>query len=199
MQELGLARVAHIAGGMNAWKAAGGVIEGAPMVAKTVENENRLYHLLSPKPGDLGYVIHRQAVLYAKEFGWNSEYEALIADIVAKFINNFDPKYENCWLAEINDQIVGSVFLVKVSDEIAKLRMLYVEPSVRGMGLGAGLVDTCIAFARQKGYKKLTLWTNDVLIAARRIYEKAGFALVMSENHHSFGKDLVGQYWELDL
>ena len=149
--------------------------------------------------GDIGWVAHRQGILYAQEYGWDGTFEALVAEIAAQFVKNFDPASENAWIAEIEGQIVGSVFLVKVSDQVAKLRLLYVEPRARGLGLGQGLTDACIAFARAKGYQTLTLWTNDILVAARHIYQAAGFVLVAEENHHSFGHDLVGQNWDLAL
>jgi len=149
--------------------------------------------------GDIGWIIHRQAILYAEEYGWNMDYEALVAEILAAFVKNYDPKREAAWIAELNGQIVGSVFLVRSSDEVAKLRLLYVEPATRGLGIGTRLVSECIQGARARGYRLLTLWTNDVLVAARRIYEAAGFRLTSEERHRSFGKDLVGQMWELPL
>ncbi len=161
--------------------------------------KQKSYELRSHRPGDIGWITHRQAVLYHQEYGWNEEYEALIAGIMSKFIQNFDPSMERCWIAERNDEIVGSVFLVRKSKSVAQLRLLYVEPSARGLGIGARLTDECIRFARAKGYRKLTLWTNSVLTSARRIYESAGFHLAHEEKHHAFGKDLVGQNWDLAL
>jgi GNAT superfamily N-acetyltransferase len=149
--------------------------------------------------GDVGWIAHRQGVLYAQEYGWDMSFEALVAQIAAQFVQNLDPVKENAWIAEINGQVVGSVFLVKASDEIAKLRLLYVEPHARGLGIGRRLTTECIAFARAQGYRTLTLWTNDILHAARRIYQSVGFRLVAEEKHHSFGHDLVGQNWDLDL
>jgi GNAT superfamily N-acetyltransferase len=149
--------------------------------------------------GDVGWVIHRQAVLYAREYGWDISFEALLAEIGAEFIRKLDPGSERGWIAEHEGQPVGAVFCVRAGPGVAKLRLLHVEPQARGLGIGASLVDECIAFARDKGYATLMLWTNDVLLAARRIYESRGFRLTSQEPHHSFGKDLVGQYWELDL
>lgn len=156
--------------------------------------------LRPPAPGDLGWIIHRQMVLYATEYGWTQEFEGLIAGIVADFVKNFDPAKEAAWVAEIDGRIVGSVFLVKGDKStVAKLRLLYVEPDARGLGVGAELTRTCIERARAVGYDTLTLWTNSILTAARRIYEREGFTLVEEEAHRSFGADLVGQYWKLDL
>jgi len=151
------------------------------------------------RPGDMGWVIHRQTVLYAQEYGWNNEFEALAAEIGAKFIREFDPTMECAWIAERDGQIVGAVFVVQQDDTTAKLRMLYVEASARGLGLGARLVDECLTFARQAAYTRMVLWTNSVLVSARRIYEHAGFELLEEEPHHSFGHDLIGQVWGREL
>lgn len=157
------------------------------------------YRLRSLRTGDIGWIIHRQAVLYAQEYGWDETYEHLITDILAKFVRDFDHEAERGWVAEVEQKVVGSVFLVKASPTLARLRLLYVEPEARGLGIGRRLVRECIEFARARGYRKLSLWTNDVLSSARRIYESAGFELVKEERHRSFGKDLVGQTWELPL
>jgi DNA-binding MarR family transcriptional regulator/GNAT superfamily N-acetyltransferase len=149
--------------------------------------------------GDMGWIVHRQSVLYAREYGWDGEYETLVFEIIARFLRDFDRDREKCWVAERLGEIVGSVFLVRDTDSIARLRLLYLEPSARGMGVGRRLVDQCIGFASEKGYERIDLWTNSVLNSARRIYEKAGFHLVREEAHHSFGKDLVGQHWSLEL
>jgi len=155
--------------------------------------------LRSLQIGDIGWVVHRQGILYAQEYGWDGTFEALVADIAAQFVKNWDPEKENAWIAECEGRVVGSVFVVKVSDHEAKLRLLYVEPEMRGTGLGRRLTHECIAFAKARGYQKLSLWTNDILHAARRIYQTSGFVLLSEEAHHSFGHDLVGQYWALDL
>jgi len=157
------------------------------------------YVLRPHRPGDIGWIIHRHGALYAEEYGFDVTFEALVARVAAAFIENYDIHRERCWIAERQGHIVGSVMLVKHTEEIAKLRLLYVEANARGLGIGRHLVNECIAFARLAGYRKIELWTNDVLVSARRIYQATGFQLVREELHHSFGRDLVGQYWELHL
>lgn len=151
------------------------------------------------RPGDIGWVISRHGAVYAEEFGWDISFEALVAEIGAGFLKNFDPEREAGWIAEKDGERVGSVFVVQQSRTVAKLRLLLVEPAARGHGLGHCLVATCEAFAREKGYRKMVLWTNANLLEARRIYQRGGYSLVKSEPHHSFGHDLVGEYWEKKL
>ena len=156
--------------------------------------------LRGPAAGELGWIIHRQAVLYAQEYGWDWTYEGLIAGILSEFVANFDDSREQAWVAEHDGKVVGSIFLMRGDDPLtAKLRLLYVEPAARGLGLGTALIAACVSRARSAGYRRLTLWTNDVLISARRLYQAAGFRLVAEEKHRAFGHDLVGQTWQLDL
>jgi DNA-binding MarR family transcriptional regulator/N-acetylglutamate synthase-like GNAT family acetyltransferase len=157
------------------------------------------YVLRAPQPGDLGWVVHRHGALYAREYGYDDEFEGLVAQIVARFVQRYDAKRERCWIAERDGENIGCVFLVKKSPTVAQLRLLLVEPAARGSGLGTRLVGECVRFARQAGYQKLVLWTQSELAAARRLYEAAGFRLTSSERHHSFGKSLVAEVWELVL
>src|SRR5436305_2030166 len=155
--------------------------------------------LRPPEPGDMGWVTSANAAIYAKEYGWDLSYEALVARITAEFIDNFDAKRERCWIAELDGERVGSVFVVRKTDEIAKLRLLILDPKARGLGLGRQLVEECLRFAKASGYSSMTLWTQSILTAARGIYKRAGFRLVAEEPHHSFGADLIGETWERHL
>jgi DNA-binding MarR family transcriptional regulator/GNAT superfamily N-acetyltransferase len=163
--------------------------------------ESKTPYILRPhQPGDMGWVVHRHGVLYAQEYGYDETFEALVAEIAAKFIQCFNPRRERCWIAEKDGEIVGSVFLVMKSKTVAKLRLLLVEPSARGLGIGKRLVDECLRFARHVGYKKMVLWTQSELPAARHIYQEEGFRLMQQKKHQSWGReDLVSQIWELKL
>jgi DNA-binding MarR family transcriptional regulator/N-acetylglutamate synthase-like GNAT family acetyltransferase len=157
------------------------------------------YLLRSNRPGDIGWVVSRHGAVYAQEYGWDIGFEALVAEIAAQFIRSYDSSREHCWIAEVGGEPAGSIFLVKGSDEIAKLRLLLVEKKARGLGIGRALTEQCIRFARDAGYTSITLWTQSILVAARGIYQRAGFRRVAEEKHHSFGVDLVGETWELKL
>jgi DNA-binding MarR family transcriptional regulator/GNAT superfamily N-acetyltransferase len=155
--------------------------------------------LREPRPGDMGWVVQSHGALYAREYGFDSSFEGLVAEIAAKFLASFDASRERCWIADIDGAQVGSVFLVRHTDDIAKLRLLLVDPAGRGQGLGHRLVGECVTFARACGYRRITLWTQSILMAARKIYQDAGFKLVATEPHRSFGQDLIGETWELEL
>jgi len=155
--------------------------------------------LRPPKPGDMGWIVSRHAILYAQEYGWTDPFEGLCAQIVADFVNNFDARRERCWIAEIGGENAGCVMLVKDTDDVARLRLLLVEPAARGLGIGGRLVDECVQFARAAGYRKVTLWTHSVLLPARHLYEQAGFRLTSSEPRHSWGQDVVSEIWDLPL
>ena len=166
----------------------------------SAEPERGAPYILRPhQPGDIGWAVQKHGELYAREYGWDETFEALAAEVGARFLRDFDPKKERAWIAEKDGENVGFVMLIKQSDEVAKLRMLLVDPKARGLGIGKRLVEECIRFARNRGYKKITLWTNDILVTACHIYRETGFKLMAEERHHSFGHDLVGQTWELDL
>ncbi|QDO96865.1 MarR family transcriptional regulator [Ferrovibrio terrae] len=158
------------------------------------------FHLRPHRPGDIGWMVQKHGELYTAEYGWDSSFEALAAEVGTQFLRDFDPAWENAWIAELDSgERVGCVFLIRKSATVAKLRVLIVDPKARGLGVGKALVQACIDFAKLKGYRKITLWTNSILVAARGIYEKTGFRLVQSEPHDSFGQKLIGETWDLKL
>jgi len=155
--------------------------------------------LREPRAGDFGWIVARHGVLYGQEYGWGEDFEGLCAQIVADFVKNFDPARERCWIAEVDGRNAGSVFVAKDTDELARLRLLLVEPWARGLGIGRKLTEECVSFARSRGYRKMTLWTHSVLVAARHIYRQAGFSLTSSEAKRSWGQDVVSEHWDLAL
>jgi DNA-binding MarR family transcriptional regulator/GNAT superfamily N-acetyltransferase len=181
------------------------LLEAAPETASDTASKSKSdkakprYRLRDPAPGDYGWIVKRHAELYAQEYKWREPFEGVCAQIVADFVNTFDAKRERCWIAEIDGENVGSIFIAKDSDEVARIRLLLVDPKARGLGLGAKLTEEAVRFAREAGYKKMTLWTHSVLKAARHIYQKAGFKLIRSEKHKSWGQPVVSEYWDLDL
>lgn len=177
------------------------VVQAMATIERLVDgtDEAQVAMLRPPRPGDVGWVVQSHGALYAAEYGFDASFEALVAQVAAQFVTSFDGARERCWIAEIDGNPVGSVFLVRQSDDVAKLRLLLVDPAGRGQGLGQRLVGECIAFARQCGYRSITLWTQSILAAARRIYQDEGFVLVATQPHRSFGQDLVGETWELRL
>ena len=177
------------------------LVSAMQVIARILDSEDGAASIiLRPhRIGDVAHVVARQARLYAEEFGWDGSYEALAAEIGGQFLQEFDPATESCWIAERDGRVIGSVFVVDAAQGVAQLRLLYVEPEVRGLGVGKLLVDQVVRFARDKRYGKIRLWTQASLVAARKLYGAAGFTLTESKPHHSFGKDLVGEYWELKL
>ena len=171
------------------------------LLSRTTESTPRSVVIRAPRPGDIGWAIFAHGELYAKQFGWNADFEALVAKLFADFANGHDQAAERMWVAEMDGERVGTVFVVRNADDstVAQLRCLLVDPKARGLGVGTRLVDECVSFARGAGYRAIMLWTNDVLISARRIYEAAGFTLDHEYQHHSFGHDLVAQVWRRDL
>jgi DNA-binding MarR family transcriptional regulator/GNAT superfamily N-acetyltransferase len=178
------------------------VVQAMTTIERTLERPTQkpaAFLLRSHRPGDIGWVISSQAKAYAEEYGWDISYEALVAEICAQFIRSYDASREHCWIAEAGGEPLGSVFLVNGGDDVAKLRLLLVEKKARGLGVGRALVEQCVSSARERGYKKMTLWTQSILVAARGIYQAEGFRRVKQEPHHSFGVDLVGETWEMEL
>jgi DNA-binding MarR family transcriptional regulator/GNAT superfamily N-acetyltransferase len=171
------------------------LLDGAPAADSTP----RSYALRQPRHGDFGWIVRRHAELYEQEYGWGAPFEGVCAQIVADFINKFDDKRERCWIADMDGDNVGSIMLAKDSETVARIRLLLVDPKARGLGLGRHLTEECIRFARDAGYRKMTLWTHEVLTAARHIYRKAGFRLMRSERHESWGRPVVSEHWDLDL
>jgi DNA-binding MarR family transcriptional regulator/GNAT superfamily N-acetyltransferase len=193
--------VAALLGGLDAVERTA-VVAAMTTIERALEPTARQptgFVLRSHRPGDIGWIVSRHGALYADEYGWDISFEALAAEIAAQFIKSYDPSREHCWIAEIDGEPVGSIFLVKASDDIAKLRLLLLERRARGLGVGRALTEQCIRFARQAGYKSITLWTQSILVAARGIYQRAGFVLVGTEPHRSFGQSLIGETWELKL
>ncbi len=171
----------------------------SPPHATATSAAQRAALLREMRPGDIGWVVQQHGEIYAREYGLNSEFEALVAEIAAQFLRKFKPAWEKCWIAELDGQRVGAVFVVRKSPTVAQLRLLILAPEARGLGLGGRLTDECIAFARLKGYRKMTLWTNSCLVAARAIYAGRGFRMVKSEPYEGFGQAMVGETWELKL
>ncbi len=175
-----------------------GLLDG-DLAARRPRRGGAGYTLRAPAPGDFGWIVRRHAELYAQEYGWTAPFEGLCAQIVADFANDYDAKRERCWIAEMDGEPVGCIFLVEDSAKVARIRLLLVDPKARGLGLGAHLVDECVRFARRAGYTKITLWTHSVLSAARHIYQKAGFRLTGTEQHKSWGRPVTSEFWDLQL
>jgi DNA-binding MarR family transcriptional regulator/GNAT superfamily N-acetyltransferase len=192
LQQLSSADQSRVVGAMNTVETLlGASSQSSPSVPAII--------LRTHQPGDMGWVTSAHGALYAQEYGWNIEFEALVAKITAEFIENFDEKRERCWIAELDGERVGSVFVVRKNDDIAKLRLLIIDPRARGLKLGRRLVEECLRFAKAAGYSSMTLWTQSNLTAARAIYQRAGFTLTAQEPHHSFGADLIGETWDINL